>query len=245
MAIGNATYSDIPLRRGDVVDNLVSTVTDLPLSAAQGKLLADRMGRSDIAAHWIGSADIKEYALALPVSSITYICTSADTQGLPPGDYRYSAGLVLRRAGGVNILLFHWSRPEIMMTTYINPGWSGWGKLLTGTPSSISYGVLLTNEIPPRTETKANQLVLNPGKYIITGQTEYTTSFNNSANVTIRISTKGTACINRGTGNAGGGQSPTAIIDLHETTTMYLAVYQDSADVRILSRNHLTAVKIG
>lgn len=42
MAIGNIKYSALPLRRDDVVDHLVSTAADLPLSANQGRILNEK-----------------------------------------------------------------------------------------------------------------------------------------------------------------------------------------------------------
>lgn len=42
MALGNIEYSALPLRRGDVVDNLESTACNLPLSANQGRLLCEK-----------------------------------------------------------------------------------------------------------------------------------------------------------------------------------------------------------
>lgn len=134
MALGNVVYTPkIPLTRADVVDNLESTAADLPLSARMGNRLLEKMGPSDLSINYLyNPTNIKDFALALPTYGVFFICTSSGVQGLPPGQYAYSNGLIFRRMGGTtNILLFSYEKSEMAVATCLNDVWSDWRKVST------------------------------------------------------------------------------------------------------------------
>lgn len=105
-------------------------------------------------------------------------------------------------------------------------------------------GKVLTNNIPPRVNTRVNQLTLQPGTYLITSHVAYKESFSQFVVHWLLNGDGGQLVINRGTADGGGGTTPVMIYQATKSISIYSCVYQSSNSDRTIDRNTLTALRM-
>lgn len=105
-------------------------------------------------------------------------------------------------------------------------------------------GTVLTNNIPPSVNTRVNQLMLQPGTYLITSHVAYRESFPNTVVHWLLNGDGGQLIINRGTADGGGGTTPVMIYQVTKPISIYSCIYQSSNIDRTIDRNTLTALRM-
>lgn len=94
-------------------------------------------------------ADLLEFALSCPASSITPFITSSSTTNTPPcaensSRYRYSPGYVIKRYDStVIVVVFAYDGGPCARNTYKDTAWSGWEYEMSSRLSTELYGTTL------------------------------------------------------------------------------------------------------
>lgn len=135
MAIGNVIFSRKPLTREDVVDNLNSTVANLPLSARQGMVLDEKMEKQFLAT-WVDErpeTDINNFK----EPGVVHNLFIKNVKNAPPISSNYFYLLVLSYQYGNNPITtckqvaFDYTGGDVVTRYCFNGNWSKWTKLVT------------------------------------------------------------------------------------------------------------------